>query len=339
MRAPLVGEAMVECERLLRTSGELSAQANEIRRTLGGAVEDVEKHLLSLPGVAQQEAQRGAWRWCAARPKRSWICRRAPCRRSMRALRRARPSARTRCRTSSRSPSVRGLFGMARKLTSKPGKQKPRTGSDGKTWEMSKLLAGRRRRQDARSQTVRGRRDGRAGGGTGRPRRRSRRDPPATRRRAKRNGAVISPANRAVFARRLASAIDSETVDRVAALYREDTRFPRRSEPLSQRVRIPPRPRPRRRRWRPADTDDPKRRYGQDLSGDRVRAGEIVTSLNLPLVGEVEARNALRVGGRCGAIVPPPEKCFAFFDLPHKGRFRFFSNPRRIETVHAAEFC
>ncbi len=54
----LVGEAMVECERLLRTSGELSAQANEIRRTLAGAVEDVEKHLLSLPGIAQQEAQR-----------------------------------------------------------------------------------------------------------------------------------------------------------------------------------------------------------------------------------------------------------------------------------------
>ncbi len=54
----LVGEAMAECERLLRTAGELGAQATEIRTTLSKTVEDVTKHLLTLPGIAQQEARR-----------------------------------------------------------------------------------------------------------------------------------------------------------------------------------------------------------------------------------------------------------------------------------------
>src|SRR6185295_19672026 len=54
----LVGEAMAECERLLRTSGELSAEATAIRTTLAKTIEDVQQHLLTLPGVAQQEARR-----------------------------------------------------------------------------------------------------------------------------------------------------------------------------------------------------------------------------------------------------------------------------------------
>ncbi|MGZ6009032.1 MAG: hypothetical protein ACXWLO_07080 [Rhizomicrobium sp.] len=54
----LVGEAMVECERLLRTSGELSAEAAAIRTSLSKTVEEVQQHLLTLPGIAQQEARR-----------------------------------------------------------------------------------------------------------------------------------------------------------------------------------------------------------------------------------------------------------------------------------------
>ena len=219
----LVGEAMVECERLLRTSGELSAQANEIRRTLAGAVEDVEKHLLSLPGVAQQEAQRVR---AMVRSETEEILDLS-----------ARTMSTIHARTSPRptfsphalphiepEPERQGLFGMARKLTSKPGKQKPRTGSDGKTWEMSKLLAAV---DDDRTRDLK---------------------PSAAAAMGALEAALADLAvdldaitgdtppgeeewrgylagDRAVFARRLANAIDSETVDRVAALYREDTRF------------------------------------------------------------------------------------------------------------------
>ncbi|MBV9330164.1 MAG: hypothetical protein JOZ55_01280, partial [Alphaproteobacteria bacterium] len=54
----LVGEAMAECDKLLRTAGEMSIEAGVIRQTLATAVEDVERHILSLPSIAQQEAQR-----------------------------------------------------------------------------------------------------------------------------------------------------------------------------------------------------------------------------------------------------------------------------------------
>ena len=54
----LVGEAMAECERLLRAAGEMNLEANQIRSTLAKAVEDVEYHLTRLPTVAQGEAQR-----------------------------------------------------------------------------------------------------------------------------------------------------------------------------------------------------------------------------------------------------------------------------------------
>jgi len=223
----LVGEAMVECERLLRTSGELSAQAAEIRRTLAGAVEDVEKHLLSLPGIAQQEAQRVR---AMVRSETEEILDMS-----------ARTLSTIHQRTAPRptiaaqvlphiepEPERDGLFGLARKLTNKPKQQpqKPRTGADGKTWEMSKLLAAvetsENRARDLKPSAA-------AAMGaleaaladlavdleaiTG--------DTPPS----EEEWRLYLSGDRAAFARRLANAIDSETVDRVASLYREDTRF------------------------------------------------------------------------------------------------------------------
>ena len=44
---------MAECEKLLRTAADLSQEANEIRTSLAKAVDDVERHLVSLPAIAQ----------------------------------------------------------------------------------------------------------------------------------------------------------------------------------------------------------------------------------------------------------------------------------------------
>src|SRR3954463_16043310 len=54
----LVGEAMAECERLLRASGEMSAEASKIRNMLNDTTKDMEKHLSRLPGMAEEEARR-----------------------------------------------------------------------------------------------------------------------------------------------------------------------------------------------------------------------------------------------------------------------------------------
>ena len=49
---------MAECERLLRASGEMSAEAGKIRSLLAETTREVEKHLIRLPGLAQEEARR-----------------------------------------------------------------------------------------------------------------------------------------------------------------------------------------------------------------------------------------------------------------------------------------
>ncbi len=142
-------------------------------------------------------------------------------------------------------PERDGLFGLARKLTNKPKQQKPRAGADGKTWEMSKLLAAvetsESRARDLKPSAAAAMGaleaaladlavdlDAIAGD-----------TPPG-----EEDWRAYLAGDRAAFARRLAGAIDSETVDRVAALYREDTPLPRSRQSLHERVRSIARPRP-----------------------------------------------------------------------------------------------
>jgi hypothetical protein len=54
----LVGEAMAECEKLLRAAGEMSAETGQIRAELVKTMEEVERHMTRLPAMAQSEAQR-----------------------------------------------------------------------------------------------------------------------------------------------------------------------------------------------------------------------------------------------------------------------------------------
>jgi hypothetical protein len=215
----LVGEAMAECERLLRTAGELSTEANEIRTTLAKAVEEVERHLLTLPGIAQQEAQRVRQMVRTETEEILDLSARTLSTIHARTVPRPVPRVQEAAETESE-----GLRGLARKLTQRSSRRKTEE-SESKNWQMSALLAaaeGGETRKDLK--------------------------PAAAAALGALQAALADMAvdldsivadtgpqdeewrrylagDRSVFARRLAGAIDTESVHRIAALYRENERF------------------------------------------------------------------------------------------------------------------
>ncbi|MBI3676403.1 MAG: hypothetical protein HY243_07265 [Proteobacteria bacterium] len=218
----LVGDAMAECERLLRTAGELAAQANMIRETLASAVDSVEKHLLSLPGVAKQEAGR----------VRELVRAETDAILDLSARTLATVHARSTPRTPGARPSLPsqqvaetesdGLLGMARRLT-RPKKKE----ESAKSWDMSALLAAA---DTGPSQPGKDLKPG-AAAALGALQ-------AALSDMTVDLDAISSESalgedewrrylmgDRSVFARRLAGAIDEATVERIAAHYRENTRF------------------------------------------------------------------------------------------------------------------
>ncbi|MGN6517027.1 MAG: hypothetical protein ACTHLR_14440 [Rhizomicrobium sp.] len=131
----LVGEAMAECERLLRAAGQLAAETSQIKDSLAQAVAEVEKHLLTLPGIAQQEAARVRDMVrseteeildLSARTLSTIHTRRA----AQVGLRHPQPEQ------AAPEQGSDGLLGMARKLTQR---SKRREGE--KSWDMSTLIA------------------------------------------------------------------------------------------------------------------------------------------------------------------------------------------------------
>jgi hypothetical protein len=224
----LVGEAMAECERLLRASGEMSAEAGKIRSLLSETTKDVEKHLIRLPGLAQEEARRVRQMMASETEQILDL------------------SARTMSTLHARStgkvtaPDLGGpmkpvaeaesdgLKGLARKLTTRKAAEK--NGQGAKSWEMKTLLAAAEQDNDIRLPKS----SDRAGLDT-----------------AATLGALqlaladmaidlsalddaqpgdedwkrYLAGDRAVFARRLADAIDDSAVDRITDLYRDDKRF------------------------------------------------------------------------------------------------------------------
>ncbi len=222
----LVGEAMAQCEKLLRAGGEMGAEAARIREALGKTIEDVERHLTRLPTVAQGEAQRVRQMVQTETDQILDLSARA-----ISTIHARNAQARLPQQSAPDPAEVAEndrLKGLARKLTQRPKRggdlRGDKTG-DGKGWEMKALLAA----ADGDS----GRRE--LGSGT-----------------AAAMGALqmvladmavdleaidtkAAPGNedwrrylsgdRAVFARRLATAIDADTVDRITALYRDDERF------------------------------------------------------------------------------------------------------------------
>ncbi len=220
----LVGEAMVECERLLRTAGELSAEATEIRTTLAKTAEDVQHHLLTLPGIAQQEARRVR---DMVRSETEEILDLSARTLATIQSRTARPALRkpNEPAAAPEPPESEGLLGMAKRLTQRPRKkpEAPAPSGDSK-WEMRTLLAavetGETRDLKPTSAAAMGALEAAladlavdldgitadAAPGEGEWRR-------------------YLAGDRSVFARRLADSIDDDTVNRIATLYREDTRF------------------------------------------------------------------------------------------------------------------
>jgi hypothetical protein len=219
----LVGEAMAECERLLRTSGELSAEAAEIRTTLAKTVEDVTHHLLTLPGIAQQEARRVREMVrseteeildLSARTLSTIHARSAP-----------RGPRTVIAPVVPEPPESEGLLGMAKRLTQRQ-RRKPTEGGSGesKGWEMRTLLAavetGEARDLKPTGAAALGALEAALAdlaidldGITAQS------APGEAEWRRYLSG------DRSVFARRLGETIDDDTVNRIATLYREEPRF------------------------------------------------------------------------------------------------------------------
>ena len=235
----MVGEAMAECDKLLRAAGEMNVQATEIRENLARATEEVERHLSRLPSLAQSEAQRIRQMVQAETNEMLDL------------------SARTISTIQTRGAHARsappppgapetvesdGLKTLARKLTQRPRKggdlrgdrpverQDRPAGGETKAWEMKTLLAAVENSEPAL--------------------------PPREPLHVAASTATVSalqlaladmavdleaigteatPGNedwkrylagdRAVFARKLAETIDDGAIDRITKIYREDERF------------------------------------------------------------------------------------------------------------------
>jgi hypothetical protein len=234
----MVGEAMAECDKLLRAAGEMNVQATQIRENLAKAIEDVERHLVRLPSLAQSEAQRirqmvqsetNEMLDLSARTISTLQTRGAHAR--MAPVQPVLPE----------TTEAEGLKTLARKLTQRPRKggdlrgdrpaekQDRPTGGEPKAWEMKTLLAAVENNEPALARqplqvaastaTVSALQLALADMAV---------DLEAI-------GTEATPGNedwkrylagdRAVFARKLAETIDDGAIDRITKLYREDERF------------------------------------------------------------------------------------------------------------------
>ena len=219
----LVGEAMAECEKLLRAAGELSAEASQIRASLAKAVEEVERHLTRLPILAQGETQRIRQMVQSETDQILDLSARTLSTIHARGARPSTPPA----PPEMESGGNEGLKGLARKLTQRPKRDLRETAGGpvgGKSWEMKTLLAAVETSNPSQLQSG----SAAALGAL----------ELALADMAVDLETIVMDAapgddewkrylsgDRAVFARKLAAAIDDVAINRITALYREDARF------------------------------------------------------------------------------------------------------------------
>jgi hypothetical protein len=226
----LVGEAMAECERLLRVAGEMSTEATKIRENLAKTIEEVERHLTRLPTLAQGEAQRIRQMIQAETNEMLDMSARTISTIQTRNAQGRAPQPQQPGTALITTTEGDGLKNLARKITQRPKKTTDLRGNDtasaAKTWEMKTLLAAVESNEpparDAGNVTAS------AMGALQLALADMAVDLEAI-------GSESAPGNedwkrylagdRAVFARKLASAIDDGAIDRITTLYREDERF------------------------------------------------------------------------------------------------------------------
>jgi len=225
----LVGEAMAECEKLLRVAGEMSGEATRIRENLAKTIEEVERHLSRLPTVAQGEAQRLRQMVQTETNEMLDISARTISAIQTRNLQGRPPQPQPPGTALVVAPEGDGLKNLARKITQRPKKNTDLRGdtvSAAKTWEMKTLLAAVENSEPPARDL------GNAAASAMGALQLALADMAVD---LEAIGSESAPGNedwkrylagdRAVFARKLASAIDDGAIDRITKLYREDERF------------------------------------------------------------------------------------------------------------------
>jgi len=218
---------MAECERLLRASGEMSAEASKIRHLLSETTRDMEKHLIRLPALAEEEARRVRQMMVTETELMLDLSARTMSTLHARSTGKITPPDLGGPMKPAAEPEAEGLKGLARKLTMR--KPSDTRAAESKGWEMKTLLAAAEQDSGLRF---------------------SKSDRPGLDTAATLGALELALADmaidlsalddaepgdedwkrylagdRAVFARRLADAIDESAVDRVTNLYRDDRRF------------------------------------------------------------------------------------------------------------------
>jgi hypothetical protein len=221
-----VGAAMAQCDSLLRATAAVAEETEKARLALSRAAEDAQRHIVALPGVAQQEAQRVRETVRAETEAMLDMSARAITTLQTRSSRRIpeQPAARGDVETPVPESAGEGLRGLARRITGPRRRIEDRQPDRPKgNYDLSAVLAA----ADAGAKP--GLRPGAASalaalqaaladlagdleelaGETA--------DPALWRR--------YVDGDRGVFARRLAASIGPESVNRITELYRENPRF------------------------------------------------------------------------------------------------------------------
>jgi hypothetical protein len=206
----------------------MGSETKEIKLALAGTADEVERHLLALPGVARQEAQRVR---DAMRTEGEEILDLSA---RMLSTIHARAAGRGDAQRNAAGPEAvepeqsesEGLIGLARRLTQRPSPRAKRKESEDKAWDMRALLA-------AAEVDKRGERELRPVAAAALGALQTALADRAIDLQAVAAGSAPSQdewrsylqGDRTLFAKRLAGSIDEAFVDRVCGAYRDDSAF------------------------------------------------------------------------------------------------------------------